>query len=95
MLNFKKNNDDVILVSLEYLQNEDNVLTFLTKLNEKYTLNMTNYVLSINTHTKNRKITEKNRNYENCKKNDAIPQIIENNKNNNIEDFINELTFIL
>lgn len=89
---YKEKNNNVIFISLNFLQNEDNLLHFLKTLNEKYVkIPKDNYILSIK-HTKNNS-NFKNRLYEInlCEYEDIINQKI----NSEMENFINNLTFIV
>jgi hypothetical protein len=77
---------------LSFIQNEKNLSQFLDFLSEKYmpNLKVNSYILSIN-HTKDNS-KDKNRNYDiNI---DEYKDIIDSNKNLEIENFINNLTFI-
>ena len=92
IMQYKKNNKDVILVNLSFIQNEKNLSQFLDFLSEKYIpkLKVNNYKLNIK-HTKN-KSYQKNRTYKiNI---DKYRDIINSNKNEEIEKFIDNLTFI-
>jgi len=90
IINYKNTQRDVILVNLSYLQNETNLQEFLQTLNDLYIHKpITNYVLCIphtksGKETKNRSYTEDINTYEN---------IISKHRNDNIETFINSLTF--
>lgn len=92
IMEYKKNNKDVILVNLSFIQNEKNLSQFLDFLSEKYmkTLKVDNYICNIN-HTKNN-TNNKNRTY-NIDIN-KYKDIVDFNKNEEIENFINSLTFI-
>ena len=92
IMEYKKNNKDVILVNLSFIQNEKNLSQFLDFLSEKYIpkLKVNNYKLNIK-HTKN------NSNQKNTTYNiniDKYRDIINSNKNEEIEKFIDNLTFI-
>jgi hypothetical protein len=92
IMEYKKNNNDVILVNLSFIQNEKNLSQFLDFLSEKYmkTLKVNNYICNIN-HTKDN-TNNKNRTYNIDI--DKYRDIIDSNKNKEIENFINSLTFI-
>jgi hypothetical protein len=92
IMEYKKNNKDVILVNLSFIQNEKNLSQFLDFLSEKYmkTLKVDNYICNIN-HTKNNK-NNKNRTYDIDI--NEYKDIVDSNKNEEIENFINSLTFI-
>ena len=92
IMQYKKNNKDVILVNLSFIQNEKNLSQFLDFLSEKYIpkLKVNNYQLNIK-HTKDNS-NQKNRTYKiNI---DKYRDIINSNKNEEIEKFIDNLTFI-
>ena len=92
IMEYKKNNKDVILINLSFIQNEKNLSQFLHFLSDKYIpeLNSDNYTCTMN-HTKDNS-NEKNRPYNlNINK---YTDIINSNKNEEIENFINNLTFI-
>ena len=92
IMQYKKNNKDVILVNLSFIQNEKNLSQFLDFLSEKYIpkLKVDNYKLNIK-HTKDGS-NQKNRTYKiNI---DKYRDIINSNKNEEIEKFIDNLTFI-
>ena len=92
IMEYKKNNKDVILVNLSFIQNEKNLSQFLDFLSEKYIpkLKVNNYTLNIK-HTKNGS-NQKNRTYKiNI---DEYRDFINSNKNAEIENFINNVTFI-
>ena len=92
IMEYKKNNKDVILVNLSFIQNYKNLSQFLDFLSEKYIpkLKVDNYICDIK-HTKDNS-NKKNRTYNiNIKK---YSDIINLNKNEKIENFINNLTFI-
>lgn len=93
IMEYKENNKDVILLNLSFIQDEKNLSQFLKFLADKYIpeLRQDNYICNIN-HTKNKKANIKNRTY-----NIDINQyrdIIDSNKNEEIENFIDNLTFI-
>jgi hypothetical protein len=91
-MEYKKHNKDAILVNLSFIQNDKNLLQFLDFLSKKYILklNVDNYICDIK-HTKDTS-NKKNRTY-NLHINE-YEDIINSNKNNEIENFINNLTFI-
>ena len=84
---------DVILLNLSFIQNEKNLSQFLDFISDKYMpkLKVSNYKLNIK-HTKNGS-KQKNRIYETNI--NEFKDIISLNKNIEIEDFINKLTFVL
>ena len=92
IMEYRKNNEDVILINLSFIQNEQNLSNFLDFLSEKYmpNLKVNNYKLSIN-HTKDES-NVKNRKYNTNI--DEYKDIINSNKNIEIEKFINNLTFV-
>lgn len=80
--------DNVIIINLEYLQNNENCIKFLKKINEIYGLgNGTDYKL-VEKHTKVRRPGVKNRKYDinieqykciiNARKNDGLEKMITN-----------------
>ena len=92
IMEYRKNNEDVILINLSFIQNEQNLSNFLDFLSEKYmpNLKVNNYKLSIN-HTKDES-NVKNRKYNTNI--DEYKDIINSNKNIEIEKFINNLTYV-
>lgn len=92
---YKDRNKDIVFVNLSFIQNEKNCEYFLDKLSEKYMQKPKpdKYILSF-PHTKNRSIiNEKNRIYNiNI---DDYKDIIDLNKNNEMEDYINKLTLLI
>jgi len=86
-----KHNENIILVNLDYLQNDDNCIHFLNEINKKYKLNKKNFVL-IDKHTKNDKQI-KNIDYKINYKD--YQQIIDLYKNPAIENEINKLTYYI
>lgn len=92
IMEYKKNNKDVILVNLLFIQNNKNLTHFLDFLSNKYMpkLKVDNYIYNIK-HTKNNS-NEKNRTYSiNI---NEYRDIINSTKNKEIENFINNLTFM-
>lgn len=93
-LDFYNRHKDVILVSLEYLQNEENCKKFIKDLNSRYELNIKNVISSIERHTKRSKLVGvKNRIYEDVKITGNIREIINKHRNPEIESFIEDLTY--
>ena len=92
IMEYKKNNKDVILVNLSFIQNEQNLSQFLDFLSDKYIseLKVNNYICNIK-HTKINSYIQ-NRTY-NININD-YRDIIDSNLNKENENFINNLTFI-
>ena len=91
IMEYKKRNNDVILINLSFIQNEKKLLQFLKFLSSKYLPNLKfdNYSLSIK-HTKN-SLNIKNRNYDiDISK---YQEIINSRKNEEMEKFINNLTY--
>lgn len=88
------NNNNVILVNLNYLQeNNENVITFLNSINLKYNLkkNENDFIINF-VHTKD-KSNNKKRNYDiDLRK---YKHIITSNKNEKVEEFISNLKFII
>ena len=92
IMNYVMKNKDIILVNLSFLQNKNKCLKFLRSLKKKFQLKKNgNFAVNI-PHTKNRK-NDKNRNYNiniNLYKN-----IINKNKNNIVENYIDNLTLMI
>lgn len=89
ILEYKNNNKNIIFVNLNYLQNKDNAKIFIKEIIKKYNLKLDHPIISeIELHTKTNK-KEKNRNIQapDCS------NIINNFKNNAIENFIDNLTY--
>ena len=92
IMEYKQNNNFIIFVNLSFLQDKNNLLYFLNHLNTVYMGNtqQCNYIIEI-PHTKNKNIKTANRSYNiniNLYKN-----IIDKYKDDEIENFINNLTF--
>lgn len=98
IFDYKNNNNDVIFVNLSFLQNSKNADLFLKKLNNIYKVHENpNYITEIIGHTKNSFLNEnlyvKNRNYEiDIEKYRSIINLY---KNPEIENFINNLEFLI
>jgi hypothetical protein len=92
IMEYKKNNKNVIFVNLSFIQNPKNLKIFLDFLSDKYIpkLKVNNYINYIN-HTKDDS-NKINRTY-NININE-YRDIIDSNLNEEIENFINNLTFI-
>jgi len=92
ILEYKKNNKDVLFVNLSFLQNMNNLSQFLDFLSVKYMpeLKSDNYITNIK-HTKENS-NKQNRTYDIII--DEYSDIINSNKNDEIENFINNLTFM-
>jgi hypothetical protein len=100
MVEYFRNNDNVILVSHSYLKNNDNCKIFLDKINEIYKLNITNKWEFIDYYAKktNQKTNGKESKYNFfCSKNDIedYKKIINGMKNHKIEYMINNLSFVI
>jgi hypothetical protein len=93
IMEYKKNNKDVILVNLSFIQEYKNLSHFLDFLADKYIpkLKVKNYKNNIN-HTKDDS-NKQNRTYNEININE-YRDIIDSNLNEEIEIFINNLTFI-
>jgi hypothetical protein len=91
IMEYRKNNKDIILINLNFLQNKKNLLDFLEKLNHKYMNNSinNNYILEIS-HTKIHEPNLMNRKYN--IELDNYKDIINTHKNEEIETFINNIT---
>lgn len=92
IMEYMNNTNNVVIVSLEYLQNKNNALFFLKKLNDTFmNRNKEDFISDIKYHTK-KKIITKNRNYSDINIED-YRYIIDEYKNSDIENFINNLEF--
>ena len=93
IMEYKKNNKNVILVNLSFIQDSKNLSQFLDFLADKYIpkLKVNNYITNIK-HTKDHLI-KKNRTYNEININE-YRDTIDSNLNEEIENFINNLTFI-
>jgi len=89
---YRKKHNDIVFVSLEYLQNNKNCEKFLKDLNQKYNLNIKNFVYEFPIHTKSGLKNIKNREY-NITIGPKSRAIIDRFKNDKIEDWVNNLTF--
>ena len=92
IIEYRDNYKDIIFVNLSYLQNKNNCHEFIRTLSDLYNLNLDDDLIidEIPFHVKTKEKT-KNRTYE-TNIYDYL-DIIETRKNNNIENFINELTY--
>jgi len=97
IMEYKENNKNIIFVNLGFLQCEENLVSFLQQLNDKYMNNSinNNYITKF-CHTK---IRGKNNNNNTDLKNrvynidlENYKEIINNHKNEEIETFINNIT---
>jgi hypothetical protein len=91
IIEYYKNNENVIFVNLSFLEDQNNLLYFLQKLNEKYMNNSldNNFITKIN-HTKTgEEIKKRNYNIDLQK----YQNIVNTYKNEEIEMFINNMTF--
>jgi len=86
-----KTNDNIILVNLEYLQDNNNCIQFLKEINTKYNFNKKDFKL-VEKHTKN-KTTIKNKTY--TTNYSDYQEEIDKHKNINIENEINKLTYFI
>jgi hypothetical protein len=91
IMDYFNNNNNVILVNLGYLQeNNENLLALLNDINNKYNLNINDYVTEFS-HTKkslDKSITnEKKRIYKQQIDTYKYNEIINLNKNNDVEEF--------
>lgn len=93
-LRYLHNNSDVVFVSLDYLQNKDNCRAFIHRLNEKYELGIdgNNIIDELEHHVKTQ--------IKGCKEtpydyiiNEEESLLINRFKNDDLEDWINNLTF--
>ena len=88
---YKNRNNDVIFVNLTFLQDKNNMELFLNELNSRYFENKYNPTLFEINHIKRRHMSDKNRKYNiDIEK---YREIIDSKKNDEIEKYINNLTF--
>jgi hypothetical protein len=92
ILEYRENNKFIILVNLKFLQNKKNLIYFLEQLNNKYMNNSinNNYITEI-PHTKTLVSNSVNQKYN--IELDNYKDIINAHKNEEIETFINNITF--
>jgi len=94
IINYFNKNNNVILVNLNYLQdNNQNVIKFLKNINDTYNLNknINNFITKF-AHTKdNTNCVKRTYDIDLC----DFKQIIELNKNDEIENYIDNLDFII
>lgn len=92
IMEYREKNKDIIFINLSYLQNKNNCHEFIRTLSDLYNLNLDDNLIidEISYHIKTKENT-KNRHYETDINNHI--NIIEHNKNCDIEDYINNLTF--
>ena len=89
-----ENNENVILVNLEYLQNDDNCIHFLKEMNNRYNFNKKEDEFKlVEKHTKNRNVPAKNRTYKTNY--EDYQSEIDKHKNIEIETEINNLTYFI
>lgn len=91
---YKNINNNVIFVSLTYLQDESNCKKFLQAINDKYSLNIKNFTCNIKFHTKSHLCINKtliNRKYDVNISN--YKNLIEENINSEIENYLNNLSY--
>ena len=86
-----EDNDNIILVNLDYLQNDENCIHFLSEINKKYNLKKTNFSL-VKKHTKNSK-NIKNIKYDTNYQD--YQETIDLYKNQEIENKINNLNYYI
>lgn len=90
-LNYFSNNDNVILVNLNFIQHANQCIYFLSEINRIYGLNITQFYLQEN-HTKSGE-NRKNRNYNiNI---DDYKNVINSKKKADIETIIDNLSFVI
>ena len=91
-LDYFKNNKDVVIVRLKYLQDEQNCIHFMQEVAKKYNLYISEFNGCINAHTKTQELGVKNRTYS-TKIGPLERGIINMYKNKELEDYVNNLTF--
>ena len=84
-------NENIILVNLDYLQDDTRCMNFLKEINDKYKLNKTNFSL-INKHTKT---SQDVKNIEYSTDYKEYQELIDSNKNIEYENEINNLSFYM
>ena len=90
IVDYKNNNKDIVFVNLDFIQNKDNAYLFLKALNEMYIKDeRINYITEVKKHTKSNEEI-KNRSYSLI---DDNTDIINTYKDNEIENFIDNLKF--
>jgi hypothetical protein len=90
IMDYAKNNKNVVLVNLDYIQTKLNCYRFLNKLNRTYGINRPYFRVNVDKHTKTKQKI-KNRSYDiNA---EDFKDIITAHKDNDIENHINKLTF--
>lgn len=91
IMKYIEENKNVVLVNLSYLQNDDNCNKFINEIQNKYNFPISTPKL-IMKHTKENTV-KKNRDYHIDIEN--YDEIIQENKDKNIETYINDLTFFI
>ena len=91
IIEYRENNTDIVFVSLEFIQNKDNAYEFIKTLNDKYICDgRKDFICEIQYHTK---LNEPIKNREINVNDNEYDEIIDKYKDNNIEEFINNLKF--
>ena len=93
-LDFFRKNENVVFVSLKYIQNEENCIHFMKEVSTKYGLDISEFHGCINIHTKTHERNIKNRTYE-TKIGSIDRAIINTLKNKELEEWVENLTFEL
>ena len=93
-LKYFNENDNVVIVKLSYLQNEENCIHFMQEISKKYGLSITNFKGGIDIHTKTRERNIKNAIYS-TKITPLDRYFINSQKDDEIEDYVNNLTFVM
>jgi hypothetical protein len=91
-LKYFQENDNVVIVRLKYLQNEENCIHFMKQVSEKYGFNISIFYGGIDTHVKTNEPNVKNHSYP-TKITSIERAIINLKKNEEIEKYVNNLTF--
>jgi len=93
-LRYFNENKNVVIVSLEYLQDENNCKHFLREISNKYGFEFSTIVGSVDKHVKTGEIGVKNVRYE-TKITQVEEAIINSHKDKELEKFVNTLTFVM
>ena len=96
IMEYKNSNKNLIFINLKFIQDENNLSKFLDFLSDKYIpkLKNNNYILSITGERMTRGILDNKKNRKIPIDIDKYRDIINSNKNEEIEKFIDSLTFI-
>ena len=93
-LRYFNENKNVVIVSLEYLQDENNCKHFLREISNKYGFEFSTIVGSVDEHVKTGDSGIKNTVYQ-TKITEVEEAIINSHKDRDLEKFVNTLTFVM